>query len=391
MTVMSIALGLAIVLWMQCILAGRNHNMIERITSTYTGHIQIMRADFQTDRLTTQAFDHDFTDLVRDLPAEAKVTSRVHLPALVASSEQSIPVLLEGIDPKHEPQITRVKENLVEGEFLEPEEDPDCPSRQVYLGRALAQLLGVEVGSKVVFLAQDANGSLGNDLFRVKGLYDSKAPEFDKSYAFAPLACVKKIGAITGLHEMVIGLPSSGPEVGIAARLQARMPEGMKVTTWKESIPSVASMVKFNDATLVMVSTMLFSVIIIGVINTLLMNVFERTREFGVMLALGTTPGQLRLMIIAESLVMGVLSAAVGIVLGSLAVLYHQRTGFDLGPFFGERTGTDQITFDLVIHPIFMWGPFLKSVLITIGFVVVAGFYPAFRASRLNPVETMRS
>ena len=147
-------------------MAGRNKNVIEKITSSYTGNLQISRQDYFKDKIINQYFQN-IEGLQQNLPAGSHMTERIHLPALISSGEQSLPIMLEGIDPENEAQITDFKKNLVEGTYLEDDKTPDCDSRQIYIGRAIAKLLNVQLGNKVVILAQAADGSLGNDLLRV--------------------------------------------------------------------------------------------------------------------------------------------------------------------------------------------------------------------------------
>ena len=310
LTMASISFGLAVVLWLQCILAGRNKHIIDSITTTYIGHLQIFKKDFLKDRAINFYFPGIPAELSDALPPGSRVTPRIHLPALASSGEQSSPVMFEGIDPLTEPTVTTIKSSLKEGSFLEPDVTEDCQSRQIYIGRALAELLNVKVGNKMVVLAQANDGSLGNDLFRIKGIFDSGSPQFNKFYVFAPLNCVKKIGAITGLHEVTIQLPYGVKDTDVRDRIAAKIPTDLVVTTWREAVPNMAAMVKFNDAMLFMITTILFTVITFGIVNSLLMSVFERTREFGIMISLGTTPDQVRAMVVAESLFMGLVSAS---------------------------------------------------------------------------------
>ncbi|MGE3262086.1 MAG: ABC transporter permease [Bacteriovoracia bacterium] len=386
-TMLTIAFGLAVILWLQCVLAGRNKHIIESITTTYTGNIQLFREDYLKDRL----IQFSFPAVTPALPEGTFAAQRIHLPALVSSGEQSVPIQLEGIEPEAEARVTNVKQNLAQGEYLVSDPNPDCESRQIYIGRKLSDLLKVQVGNKIVILAQAADGTLGNELFRVKGIYDSGSPDFDKSYAFAPLTCVAKVGAIQGIHELAIRIPDIAKEFEIRDLLSKSVPAGVKVTTWRESLPGMATMVKYNEATLVMISSMLFIVITLGIVNTLLMSVFERTREFGVMIALGTTPWQLRALVVLESLVLGFVASVAGVLLGAAVVAYHQKYGFDLKPFLGDHSSLDQFRLDLTIYPVFKFVPFLKSVGTMMGFIVLAGLYPAWRASMLKPVEAMRS
>ena len=178
-TMLSISFGLAVILWLQCILAGRNKHIIESITTTYTGNLQLFQKDYLNDRLINLSFVPPMDIIEKNLPAASKATKRIHLPALISSGEQSVPVLLEGIEPTNEALVTNVKKNLVEGEFLAEDNTPDCQSRQIYVGKKLASLLQVKLGNKIVVLAQAVDGTLGNDLFRVKGIFDSGSPDFD--------------------------------------------------------------------------------------------------------------------------------------------------------------------------------------------------------------------
>lgn len=384
---LTIAFGLAVVLWLQCVLAGRNKHIIESITTTYTGNIQLFRDEYLKDRL----IQFSFAPPALPLPTGAFAAQRIHLPALVSSGEQSVPIQLEGIQPSAEAQVTKVQQNLAQGEYLLDDTDPNCESRQIYIGKKLSDLLKVGVGNKIVILAQAADGTLGNELFRVKGIYDSGSPDFDKSYAFAPLTCVAKVGAINGIHEVAIRIPDLNQETAVRGQLEKSVPPGVRVSSWRESLPGMATMVKYNDATLVMISSMLFIVITLGIVNTLLMSVFERTREFGVMISLGTTPWQLRALVVLESLTLGLVASFVGALIGVAVVMYHQKYGFDLKPFLGDHSSLDQFRLDLTIHPVFKFLPFLKSVGTMMGFIVLAGLYPAWRASMLKPVEAMRS
>ncbi|MCO5142965.1 MAG: ABC transporter permease [Oligoflexia bacterium] len=390
-TMLTISFGLAVILWLQCVLEGRNRHIIESITTSYTGNLQLFHKNYLEDRLINLWFSPDRNLIESTLPKGTYSAERVHLPSLVSSGENSVPILLEGIEPAKEAEVTNVRKNLIAGKYLEDDPSVDCESRQIYIGKKLSDLLKVSVGNKIVILAQAADGSLGNDLFRISGIFDSGSPDFDKSFAFAPINCVKKVGALYGIHEISIRIPNLSDEPKIKSALKKILPENIEISSWRESLPSMATMVKYNDATLVMISSMLLIVITLGIVNTLLMSVFERTREFGVMISLGTTPTQVRMLIVFECLVLGVISSILGIIIGFVAVIYHQKYGFDLRPFLGDHSSLDQFRLDLTIYPVFQFIPFLKAVLWMMFFIILAGVYPAWRASKLEPVEAMRS
>lgn len=387
-TGLSIAVGMAVLLWYGCVIEGRNQSMIRTVTSTYTGHLQIYKQGYLKNRLPSLAFEPSALESYFARRPELVSAKRVHLPAIVSTGDNSVPLLLEGIEPSAEAKITQVRANLRDGDYLDDGEE--CSAKEIYLSRALADVLNIRIGGKLVVLAQANDGTLGNDLFRVKGLFDSGSPEFDKKLAYAPLACVQTLGAVAGVHEVAVGLDNPHREELIMKEIAAELPAELYLSTWREALPEVARMIRFNAVMMNMITTILFSVIILGVVNTLLIGVFERTKEFGVALALGMTPAQVRCLVVFESFVLGLGAIAVGTLIGGAMVYYHQQTGFDLSVFFGETTGTDGLVFDLVIEPIFKWDIYGRLAAICMLFILAAGVYPAFKASRLNPIEVIR-
>lgn len=387
----SIAFGLAVVLWLGCILAGRNKAMIDRITANRTGHLQLHREDYLRDKLITQSFQVP-EKLDQLLPAGSRYSPRLYLPSLISSGEQSTVIMLVGIDPDLETQVTNLNQSLSNGDFLKAEPEAECPSRQIFVGQALADLLKVKLGNKLVLMAQATDNTMGNDLFRVRGLFSSGSKDLDKSVAYAPINCVRKLGVLAGVHELAIHLPDETLSSPTLASLGTVLDSSIQVSTWKEAMPSVAGLLRGNEVLVNMISAILFIVITIGIINVLLIGVFERVREFGVMIALGTTPAQLRGVILLESFLLGLGASIIGTILGTALVLYHMKTGFDISYFWGDQSPVlDQLSLEFKIFPIFKVLPYVKSVLTTIFFVLLAGVYPAFRASRLKPVEAMRA
>lgn len=393
LTISGMAVGFAVLLWLQCILKGTNQQIVDDVTSTQVGHLQVWRSEYLEDPLLGFTFTpalEKFKDL---LPAGSFVSERVFLPALISSGEQSVPISLMGVDPVNEALVTQIKSTKVEGEYFSETQDPECKDREVYLGRSLAALLKVGLGDKVVLLAQASDGTLGNELLRVRGLFDTGSRSFDRSVAYASLACVRKIGVIQGDHEVVVRLPQAQNTVQTRATLESRLSEigsDLKLTTWREAVPPLAGMVTFNEATLLLISLVLFGVTAFSVVNTLLMSVFERTREFGVMLALGVTPSGVCVLILLEAALIGLLAAVIGTLLGVAMVSYHHQMGFDLQPFLGKSFSVSQFKLSTVVHPVFSFDRYFLLVSATIFFATLAGLVPALHAAKMNVIEAIR-
>lgn len=390
-TVMSIGWGLAVILWLQAILNGSNHNIIDTITSTYYGHMQIFRKDYVDQKLVQQNFTWD-EKLLPQLPGTTIYASpRVHLPALISSGEQSTPIMLDGIDPLAEPHITRIKDSLVKGEFLQPEPTAECTSHDAYVSTQIAKLLGVDVGQKVVVLAQAADGSMGNELFRIKGLFSTGSPDYDRGIMLTTTPCVFAIGALKGIHEVALKVEGSSTPEEVEQLIKAKLPDNMLVQTWRQGSPRLAAMLVYNDASLILVSVMLFIVISLGILNTFLVTVFERTKEFGVMMALGTPGRGIIGTVLCEAFFLGTCASILGIVGGGAVIAYHAHSGFNIQPLVGSNFSIGAFKMSLLIHPVMNWIGAIKATLATILVVVISSFYPAFRASRLRPAEAIRS
>jgi putative ABC transport system permease protein len=387
------AAGFAVLLWLQCILLGTNEQIVNDVTSTQVGHLQIWRGEYLDEPLLSYTFPENLEKMKASLPQGAIAAERLFLPALISSGEQSVPIQLTGVDPLQESQVTQIKGTKVDGEYLSTTPDPDCKEREVYLGKSLVDLLKVGIGDKVVILAQASDGTLGNELLRVKGLFDTGSRTFDRSVAYASLSCVRKIGVLSGAHEIVVRLPAGAKVATARASIEkniSSLNKKLKVTTWREAVPPLAGMVTFNEATLLLISLVLFGVTAFSVVNTLLMSVFERTREFGVMLALGVTPNGVCALILVEAAFIGILSAIIGTLIGAGWVYYHHQVGFDLQPFLGSSFAVSQFKLNTTIHPIFSFDRYFILVGATMFFATLAGLVPALHASKMDVVEAIR-
>jgi putative ABC transport system permease protein len=388
-TVCSIGFGLATILWMQAILNGSSRSAIDTVTSSYLGHMQISRKDYLDKKLIQQTFQWDATTLPQEKDTQIFSSERVHLPALVSSGEQSMPVVLEGIDPEKEPLVTRVRETLKEGEFLSPM--TTCEDKSALISRALAALLGVGLGDKIVLLAQAADGSLGNELFRVKGFFDTGSPDHDKGLVLTNLQCVQALGVLDGVHEVALKVKGRKTPEQMHKLVKPKVSEDLAVLTWRDLSPSLVTLTTFNDASLLLVSVILFIVISLGILNTFLVSVFERTKEFGVMMALGTPSRGVIGTVLWEAFFLGLASSVLGIIVATLAITYHSRFGFDLRPLVGKNLSVGAFQLNLTIYPFVDWLGAIKATLFTWLVVIIATIYPAFRASRLKPAEAIRS
>lgn len=390
-TILSIAMSLAVIFWLLSVMEARTTHVVDRILSLAGGDMSVYKKIYHEDKRLADVMVQPLPDLSAVIGNDAVRTERIRLPGLIAAAEESFPFFLNGIDPENEPKTSRIKSFLAEGEFLVPDPDGTCADRPIYIGKKLADLLRVRVGEKVVFLGQAADGTLGNELFRVKGIFNSKTGDFDKIYAFTTLSCVKKVGVLNGIHEVAFKLKNAAEIDRIEKEVQAILPADLVPIGWKQANPLIAQILVFNDSIIAMLTIILVAIVIFGTVNTLLMSVHERSREFGVMLALGMRPPQLMTIIVLEAFFMAITGFIFSIIIGGVAIAYHRWKGFDVSIFVGKTNAFQGILLDTsIVHPDFAFAPFLNAAFFMVVFVTLAGIYPAYRAGRLTPVDTIR-
>lgn len=389
LTVLAMTFGLSINFVLDCLLRGRNEEVVKYVTSSFTGQYQLYSKAFFSERAIVNDLKLDPTSFSEDLKKQIHYSPRVHLPSLISSGEHSLPVLAYGIEPELEKNVSTVRQSVVQGEFISS--DATCSPGEIIIGQKLATSLKIGIGEKIVVLTQAADGNLGNELFRVKGLFDTGSTTFDKSFVFMNSACAKQLGAVSNAHEIAISVIKAENQSSVLAQLQKLVNDEQLVTTWEESLPTVSRMIKVNNAIMGLVSFILLVVVILGFVNTLLMSVMERTREIGMLMAVGVSPGQVRMMVVMESVLIGLLSSVASIIFGLLIAFYYRQFGFDLTPFVGQSFEANQFSLSLTIYPVISIWPFLKVLGLSLLIVTISALIPAYRASKLTPLDAIRS
>ncbi|MBL7716143.1 MAG: ABC transporter permease [Bdellovibrionales bacterium] len=390
-TISSISLGLALIFWMQAVLEGQNYNVVAAITAAHLGHLQIQRKDFALNRQPDQYFTPAMAgNFEKHLPPGSSFSERIYLPVLLSTSEGTTLVQLEGIDPVRERKTSTLADIIKEGEFLKPETKPDCDSRQLIVSKMTAKSLGVGLGMKMVTMTQATDGTLGNELLRVSGTFETGAVEFDRSVALTTRECAQKIAVMNGVHEIAILLPNDTHTLEIQKKIAEGLDPSLQITNWGEALPRMLTVLRYNSSMLVMVSAMTFIVMTLGILNTILVSVVERTREFGLMTSLGTKSNVVIFLVMTETLMTGAISVVIGTALGWSVVLYHQINGFDATWFLGRAPMVGMFKLSTISTPILNLAGYFKLVAASFGFVTLAGLYPALKASRMKPIEAMR-
>lgn len=352
------------------------------------GHVQIHNPDYPAKhqmQLTLQGADALVATLKAD-PEVSRVTERLYGSALVGTEERSTGAQLLGVVPADELAVTRMEGKVTQGRFL-----GDQPAGEVVLGKGLAETLKTGVGEQLVVITQASDGSLGNELYTIVGVVSSGRSALDRAGAWVHIEDLRSLLALEGQsHEVLVIGQDIDDLAGLKAVATAAVADQPAlVRDWKQADPAIAKMLSMSEASVFVFLFIVFSVAALGVLNTMLMAVFERTRELGVMRALGLRPGQLMSLVLAESAMLGVLACGAGLVLGGLLDAYLVVKGLDFS-INGEGISQMGVMLDPVILGVVKPGSVVLTLAMLFAVCVLAGLWPAVRAARLRPVDAMR-
>jgi len=346
------------------------------------GELQIHRPGYLDDRSIYRVIDHPHTLIATLEQCGVKAASRLHGFGLVSHGENSSGTQVLGIDPLKEITVTEFHNHLFKGSFLRQEKD-------VLLGKKIAVTLDVAIGDELVIVTQAADGSIGNDLYRVAGILKGISEEIDRSTVMMSLADFRSLFSLHSVAtEIALRRDNATEDLTlIRDRIKLAAPD-QEVKTWKEIFPAVSDMLELTDASIYILLTIIYLAGSLIMLNTMLMSVFERIKELGIMMAIGFRPMQVLLLIFLETFLLTLCGAVMGLACGVSLSLYLTHYGLDLTSitegfsFVGIATEPHWFavtTFNTVFPPfIFL---FVLSLLAVI--------YPAIKASLLKPVDAL--
>ena len=387
-TASATAFGLAAYLFLYGFADGFFEQMIRNSTQQLSGHVQVMQQGHDVDlspglRIDrTEARAQDLTSR----PNVEAVSPRVLSKAMVANPRTSRPVELVGVAPQREKRVTRLADYMVEGRYVQP------GGEGMVIGRKLAEELNARLGDKLVVTVQQDNGDLASGAYPIVGIYRTGSDLFDSEYVFTGIDRARSLLGFDSdqASRIALRLNDRTQSAALAQNLNRTLPgDDLVAQDWETLLPVVVQMIDMSQIDFYLILAVVFVVVAIGAMNTMVMSVMERTRELGVMLALGTRAGQVVLTILFEALFLALLGMAAGTVIGTLIVAWFNRTGIDLSAIAGSFEAIPGVT-DMIYPVLIFDHVWLPSLLLFLCSVLVA-LYPAWRASRLDPVKAIRN
>jgi ABC-type lipoprotein release transport system permease subunit len=383
----AIGLSVTLVLAYTSILRAYGQWIVETITGPVLGHVQAHAPLWRKDRLmerTLRDVNATLAALRRD-PDVGSAMARVYAPALAAREEEGFAVVVMGIDSRAESGAARLLTEVVE----------PLREREALIGRQLAELMNVRVGDEVAVVGQGVDGSLANDLFTVKAVVTTSVDLVNRQGILIELSEAQALFAMPDeAHEIVIHARRPEMASALSRRLAGASGfAGAEVLDWQTLAPEMVTLVRITDLAGLLVLLLVFIAAATGVANTMVMATFERTREFGMLLALGTHPSRLVRLVIVESLALGVVGALAGSLIGLALVAITHRTGIDYSWLAGggpSELSFAGLRFSLRFYPALSVVDVARAIGAVCITSLVAATWPALRASRLRPVQALR-
>jgi ABC-type lipoprotein release transport system permease subunit len=391
LTVAATVFAVFLVVFFVALAAGLHEKMIEDSVRIHSGHLSVSGEGYLENQTLEQYLhlDPTFLAAIAAIPGVRGIAPRVVGFGLLSKDSATQGVALFGVDPEREASVTTLPDRIQRGRFV----GGDAPLG-IVLGERLSQNLGADLGDSILVYSVAYSLEMAYELFTVVGVVKLPEPALDRALAVISLRDAQEFFVYGDrVSEVALLARDADAAPELARRLTAALPEicstPAEVHTWEEIMPRLEQLIFIDDAGMYILLVILVVVVAFGILNTILMSVLERTRELGVVLALGLRPAAVFRVIYLESMLLALVGLLIGLALAIPVVLYYQAHPVML-------SGTASAGMELFgIEPMMTWklkpwNP-LGSAITIFGVAALAALYPALKASRGRPVDALRS
>ncbi len=380
---LAIAIGVWAMIFMTALMRGMVDDMVRDGIDSLPGYVQVHHTDFRDDPSIENSLQAPGPELLSALenPAAAGWTSRVRVPAMIASERDSRGITLLGVDPAGEIALGFDPDNIVEGRFLENPDD-----KGLVVGRKLLERLETGLGKRVVVMSQDPDNNVADRGFRIVGVYKASLESQEENFVYGGRSNVQsllKMGTL--VSEIAIAGHDYRTVDELLAVIREASPPESEVLPWMELESYLSSMMNMMDGFVLVWIIVIFLALSFGLINTLMMAIFERIREIGLMQALGMRPSSILYLILMESLLLLALGLLAGNIL-AIASILPLKEGIDLS---AVAKGMEMMGAGSMLYPALKLRDLATANVVVILLGLVTSLLPAWHASRYSPVEAI--
>jgi len=382
----AVVIGVWSMIFLGALMRGIADQFVRNGIATLTGHVQVHEKGYRSDPAVQNSIENPArveAALTAVLPPDAQWVPRVRVSAIASNARHSTGVTMVGIDPPREAAVSFIGGAITEGRYLKSD-DP----YGIVVGQALAERFDTHLGYKLILMSQDTEGEIASRAFRIVGVYRAEMEATEKQFVFVTLPAAQEMLRLShGISEFVVLLAEHGEADHVADTLRAELPAAeYEVNTWQEILPMVSAIMKIYDWFIFLWFLVVFIAMGFGIVNTTLMAVFERIKEFGLLKALGMKPWWIVRGVLVESFCLLILGMAIGNAVGFLSVLVLSGTGIDLSAL---AAGMEYWGMSRVIYPHIVGQDVLMANLVVFILGLVVSLYPAVKAARFTPVEAL--
>lgn len=393
LTISAIAFASLLLVFMLSFQFGSYEAMINASVKINTGHIQVQAQDYQDKQSIHLVVPNPaaIADILNKTPQVDAYTFRAKAFSLVSSRERTYGVAVIGIDPAKEAAVSTLKNLIRRGSYL-PQDSLHQELPQALIGSLLARNLHVGPGDELTVLGQGRDGSIAATVVKITGIYSSGMDEFDRSSIHIPLKHFQDVYTMRGaVHEAIVVGKSLKHVAKIKKAITAQIAKinlkhPLVTLDWVELMPGLRQAIEMDLVSGIIFYLILILVVAFSILNTFLMAIFERTKEFGVLMAMGTTPGRLTKVLLIESMSMTMVGIFIGIIMGCLITWYFQIHGIDIA---GSSEILKQYGISGYMYPQLSLLSALSGPAAVLLITFLSALYPALKVRGLRPVEAL--
>lgn len=381
LSALAVAVGMSLLLLMAATVSGEIRGALESSVQLQSGHLQIRAASYDENKVSLKYQDlienpDQVVAQVKSIPQVTVATPRLFASGIVTVGDNSRGVQVIGLDPASEANQPFIQ-GVIAGSFLAPDD-----REGIVIGKPLADKFKIKPGDSVNLLVNTSNGSVNEQNFTVRGIYTTGNSLYDESTLFMPIAKAQTITNTENHASTIFVLLKDREQAGaVAAALKS---SGYKIQTWQQMNQLIVEFNNFASAYMVVLYLIVLAITATVVTNTLVMAVFERTREIGILSAIGMKGGRIMAQFLTEAFLIATGGVAGGLVLGLLFVAYATKYGFPIG-----NVGVTGFLLGDTIHAYLNVQDAIYLTITAYIITLIASLYPATLAARMEPVEAL--
>ncbi len=383
--IFSIALGIFAGVAATAFMKGLAEQRIQKVIKTELSYLQVHKKGFrQTNDFKGYMPDaSELANQIGELQHVTGVSGRIVVQAMIATAETASGVLVMGVDTASEPKVTNIQEKLIDGDYFR-----GISRNPILIGEKLAEKLNAKLRTRIVITLQDTANNVVSGLFRVSGIFSTNNNIYDETHVFVQADDIRKLAELPpgAAHEIAVNIDDNENLPVVVSEVK-NLSGDYEVMNWKALSPEMNYLTEAMDLYMYIFIIIILLALLFGIINTMLMVVMERTKEIGMLMAIGMNKLRIFSMIVLESILLSLTGGVVGIIVGALFSKWKSTDPIDLSMWAAgyEQLGYDAFVY-LSLEPIML----VNITVLVIMTGIIAALYPAYKALKNDPADALR-